>query len=42
MTAAELKDFQQKIKAAVNDATEFAEKAALPDPETLGRFVYAD
>ncbi len=42
MTAAELKKFQQQIKEAVNDATEFAEKAALPDPATLGRFVYAE
>lgn len=30
----------ERVKAAVNDATEFAEQAALPDPATLGRHVF--
>lgn len=32
----------QKIKETVNDATQFAEKAVLPDPATLERYVYAE
>lgn len=35
-----LEDMQKKIKDAVNDATEFAEKAPLPDPATLAEHVY--
>ena len=42
MTADELKAMQQRIKDEVNDATDFAEKAALPDPSTLARHVYAE
>ncbi|SMC03441.1 thiamine pyrophosphate-dependent dehydrogenase E1 component subunit alpha [Sulfobacillus thermosulfidooxidans] len=42
MTPDELKAMQQRIKDEVNDATDFAEKAPLPDPSTLGRYVYAE
>jgi 2-oxoisovalerate dehydrogenase E1 component alpha subunit len=42
MTQDELKAMQQRIKDEVNDATDFAEKAPLPDPSTLGRYVYAE
>ena len=42
MTADELKAMQQRIKDEVNDATDFAEKAVLPDPSTLARHVYAE
>ncbi len=42
MTEDELKAMQQRIKNEVNDATDFAEKAPLPDPNTLGRYVYAE
>lgn len=37
---AQLKAMQDRAKAAVDDATEFAEKAKDPDPATLGRYVY--
>jgi 2-oxoisovalerate dehydrogenase E1 component alpha subunit len=37
---AKLKELQDRVKAAVDDATEFADKAADPDPATLQRHVY--
>lgn len=40
LTDAKLKEMQQQIKDAVNDATDYAEKAALPDPATLTDHVY--
>lgn len=33
---------QERIKQQVDDATEYAEQSAPPDPETLERHVYAD
>ncbi len=40
LSSEELAAMQQKVKDAVNDATDYAEKAALPDPNTLGLYVY--
>jgi 2-oxoisovalerate dehydrogenase E1 component alpha subunit len=42
LSAEEKARMQQQIKDAVNDATDYAEKAALPDPATLERYVYAE
>ncbi|MHB1953698.1 MAG: thiamine pyrophosphate-dependent enzyme, partial [Sulfobacillus sp.] len=40
LSADEHAAMQKKIKETVNDATDFAEKAALPDPSTLELHVY--
>ncbi len=40
LTDEKLAEMQKKIKDAVNDATDYAEKAPLPDPATLGDHVY--
>lgn len=40
LTDEKLKDMQKQIKDIVNDATDFAEQAALPDPATLADHVY--
>ncbi len=40
LSQAEHQEMQKKIKDVVNDATDYAEQAALPDPKTLGDFVY--
>ncbi len=40
LTDEKLAEMQKKIKDVVNDATDYAEKAPLPDPATLGDHVY--
>lgn len=40
LTAESLAEMQKTIKDVVNDATDFAEQAALPDPKTLALHVY--
>lgn len=40
LTEDSVKEIRQKIKDVVNDATDFAEQAALPDPKTLFDHVY--
>jgi 2-oxoisovalerate dehydrogenase E1 component alpha subunit len=39
---AQIASIRDEIKAQVNDATIFAEKAPLPDPMTVQRYVYAE
>jgi 2-oxoisovalerate dehydrogenase E1 component alpha subunit len=39
---AKIAAIRDEVKAAVNDATTFAEKAPLPDPSTVTRYVYAE
>ncbi|MEL7034472.1 MAG: pyruvate dehydrogenase (acetyl-transferring) E1 component subunit alpha [Cyanobacteria bacterium J06592_8] len=41
-TADELKEIDQKIQAVVDDAVEFAENSAEPDPSELYRFIFAE
>lgn len=40
LTEGTLKEMQKKIKDVVNDATDYAEAAPLPDPNTLHEHVY--
>jgi 2-oxoisovalerate dehydrogenase E1 component alpha subunit len=39
---AKIAAIRDEVKATVNDATTFAEKAPLPDPSTVTRYVYAE
>lgn len=39
---AQIASIRAEIKAQVNDATAFAEKAPLPDPSTVAKYVYAE
>ncbi|AFZ09384.1 pyruvate dehydrogenase (acetyl-transferring) E1 component, alpha subunit [Oscillatoria nigro-viridis PCC 7112] len=41
-TAEELKEIDNKIQAVIDDAVDFAEKSAEPDPSELYRFIYAE
>jgi len=41
-TAEELKEIDNKIQAVIDDAVDFAEKSADPDPSELYRFIYAE
>ncbi|MCY0884931.1 MAG: thiamine pyrophosphate-dependent dehydrogenase E1 component subunit alpha [Firmicutes bacterium] len=42
LTDEELARYRAEIKAAVDDATEYADKAPYPDPATMGLYVYGD
>jgi len=42
LTAAEKAEMAKKIKAVVDDATTYADKAPLPDADTLGLYVYGE
>lgn len=42
MTKEEQAEMAKEIRKVVDDATNYADKAAFPDPETLGRYVYAE
>ncbi len=40
LTEAEKTEMAAKIKQVVDDATNYADKAAMPDPATIGQYVY--
>lgn len=42
LTPEAVEEIQRKVKAVVDDATDYAEKAPLPDPATLERYVYGE